>query len=193
MKVRITEIPIQNIVRPAGKSNYGIWRTFTVFFDLMRLKFLLSFYLRPLQMFGTAGLALIGAGLVVMAGIVFQRIVNDVTLVDMGSSIFLLAIALVLGGVNFIFFGLLAELMVKLFHEGHKIRPYVVEAAFGEYPTPIYPWKFAEFRDRTHMETYGKADTSGKSSSFQDDNSLMRSGNISINGSWANAPETTIT
>ena len=35
MKVKITEIPIQNIVRPVGKSNYGIGRTFTVLFDLI--------------------------------------------------------------------------------------------------------------------------------------------------------------
>jgi len=149
MKIKICEIPIQNIVRPVGASNYGIWRTVTVFFDLIRLKFLMSFFSRPLQMFGVWGLAMIGAGLLILAYIAMQRIFFDQTLVAMGSSIFLLAIALMLAGVNFVFFGLMSELMVKLYFQGHKVRCYVVGSVSGELPDPIYGVDRTKLRTRT--------------------------------------------
>lgn len=140
MKIKICEIPIQNIVRPVGKSNYGIWRTFTVFFDLIRLKFLMSFYVRPLQLFGTIGIALIVPGTLVLAFVAFSRIFFGVTLASLGPSIFLLSLGLIFGGLNFIFFGLIAELMVKIYHDGQRVRPYVVKSVAGSMLDPINPW-----------------------------------------------------
>src|SRR5450755_2298989 len=49
---RITEVPISNLERKSGTSNYGIGRTVRVFFDLMMVKFLLDYSTRPLQFFG---------------------------------------------------------------------------------------------------------------------------------------------
>ena len=140
MKIKICEIPIQNIVRPVGKSNYGIWRTFTVFFDLIRLKFLMSFYVRPLQLFGTIGIALIVPGTLVLAFVAISRIFFGVTLASLGPSIFLLSLGLIFGGLNFIFFGLIAELMVKIYHDGQRVRPYVVKSVAGSMLDPINPW-----------------------------------------------------
>lgn len=141
MKIKICEIPIQNIVRPVGKSNYGIWRTFTVFFDLLRLKFLMSFFSRPLQVFGTIGLILILGGGAICTYIAFERIVLGTTLGTLGSSIFLLAISLILAGLQLLCFGLLAELLVKLYFEGHKVRCYVVDEITNVCERPILPWK----------------------------------------------------
>src|SRR5438132_10681824 len=45
----IAEIPIKNIVRQRGKSNYGLWRTITVMLDLICLKFLLDYSTKPIQ------------------------------------------------------------------------------------------------------------------------------------------------
>ena len=140
MKIKICEIPIQNIVRPVGKSNYGIWRTFTVFFDLIRLKFLMSFYVRPLQLFGATGIALIIPGLTILAFLAISRVFYGVTLASLGPSIFLLSLGLIFGGFNFIFFGLIAELMVKIYHDGQKVRPYVVKTVSGNMFDPINPW-----------------------------------------------------
>src|SRR5215475_4664709 len=52
----IAEIPIKNINRQNGKSNYGISRTLTVLLDLISLKFLLDYSTKPLQLFGSWGL-----------------------------------------------------------------------------------------------------------------------------------------
>src|SRR5271170_2817163 len=53
---KIVEVPIKNIVRPGGKSHYGISRTLSVFFDLLTIRFLLRYMTRPLHFFGPAGL-----------------------------------------------------------------------------------------------------------------------------------------
>src|SRR5260370_1186513 len=58
---RITEVPIENLERKNGRSNYGIGRTIRVFLDLIIVKFLLDYSTRPLQFFGLLGVA--GAGL----------------------------------------------------------------------------------------------------------------------------------
>ena len=59
----ICEIPISNPARTAGKSHYGISRTFRVFFDLLTIRFLLKYMTRPLHFFGTIGaLGIFGGG-----------------------------------------------------------------------------------------------------------------------------------
>jgi glycosyltransferase involved in cell wall biosynthesis len=140
MKVKIAEIPIQNIVRPVGQSNYGLGRTRTVLFDLIRLKFLMSFFTRPLQLFGSIGLTLmsLGGGLSVFIGV--ERLRGQTLQGTLGSSIFLLAISLLLAGLQMILVGLLAELMVKLYYDGNRARSYVVQKLHGEYPRPLRVW-----------------------------------------------------
>ena len=58
---KIAEVPISNLERKSGKSNYGIGRTLRVFLDLLIVKFLLDYSTRPLQFFGLLGVA--GTGL----------------------------------------------------------------------------------------------------------------------------------
>src|SRR5207248_2671474 len=59
---KIVEVPIENLERKSGKSNYGIGRTVRVFLDLLIVKFLLDYSTRPLQFFGLLGLAGAGCG-----------------------------------------------------------------------------------------------------------------------------------
>jgi glycosyltransferase involved in cell wall biosynthesis len=147
MKVKISEIPIQNIVRPVGKSNYGIGRTFTVLFDLMRLKFLMSFFSQPLKLFGSIGLTLMGMGTAVSVYIGVKRFQGETLTNALGSAIFILAISLLLAGLQMILVGLLAELMVKLYYDANRARPYVVQRLHGDYPKPIHAWPGDSARD----------------------------------------------
>ena len=140
MKVKITEIPIQNIVRPVGKSNYGLGRTFTVLFDLIRLKFLMSFFSQPLKLFGSVGLALMGGGGALSLYIGVKRAQGETLTSGLGSAIFILAVSLLLAGLQMILVGLLAELMVKLYYDGNRARPYVVQRLHGDYPKPLHVW-----------------------------------------------------
>src|SRR5512142_954455 len=53
---RIAEVPIQNVPRASGDSHYGLGRTFRVMFDILTIKFLLSYFTRPMHFFGSIGL-----------------------------------------------------------------------------------------------------------------------------------------
>jgi hypothetical protein len=71
--VTIGEKVVNHHARTHGKSNYGITRTFRVVLDLMTVKFLSSYSTRPLQMFGTIGILMGGAGFLTCAWITYQR------------------------------------------------------------------------------------------------------------------------
>ncbi|MGH7746199.1 MAG: glycosyltransferase family 2 protein, partial [Candidatus Dormibacteria bacterium] len=59
---KVIEVPIRNVPRPQGKSHYGISRTSRVFFDLITIRFLLRYMLRPLHFFGPTGMISVLAG-----------------------------------------------------------------------------------------------------------------------------------
>lgn len=122
--VRIAELPVNHRPRVAGKSKYGISRTFRVMLDLLTVKFFLGFSTRPLHMFGALGMLTGGLGSVVLTELLVERIFFGVPL---GSRpLFLLAITLVLIGLQFVCFGLLAEILVRTYHESQDKKIYTV-------------------------------------------------------------------
>jgi glycosyltransferase involved in cell wall biosynthesis len=117
---KIAEVPIENLERKNGKSNYGIGRTIRVLLDLMIVKFLLDYSTRPAQFFGLIGLG--GAGLGSMIGIYLGieklRFHNDL-IADHGP-LMLLAITLFVSGIQFISMGLLGEISSRTYYESQN-------------------------------------------------------------------------
>src|SRR2546430_1009066 len=70
---RIAEVPIENLHRKSGKSNYGIGRTIRVFLDLIIVKFLLDYSTRPLQFFGLLGVAGMGLGSLLACFLAYEK------------------------------------------------------------------------------------------------------------------------
>jgi glycosyltransferase involved in cell wall biosynthesis len=131
-KVRIKEIPIQNIVAPFRASNYGIDRTITVLFDLIRVKFLTQFRNRPLHLFGTVGGFFALSAFVVFAWLGFQRLVYDQTITGgLGLPVFVSAIFMLGLSVQLVLMGLFAEMLVKMQFDSRLAQPYVVEKIFS--------------------------------------------------------------
>jgi len=129
--VRIKEIPIKNIVRPHGQSNYNLSRTVTVLFDLVRLKFLTSYRNRPLHIFGTLGFVLSSIGSVGILSIIMARVFFGLTITgDFGIPIFILFIFSIIFGFQFILSGLMGEMLVKNHFDLEHIKPYIVESVF---------------------------------------------------------------
>ena len=87
----ICEIPISNPARLAGKSHYGISRTFRVFFDLLTIRFLLKYMTRPLHFFGTIGAlsAISGSGLA--AWLLILKLLTDQPIMDIHGPLFVVA------------------------------------------------------------------------------------------------------
>lgn len=107
----VGEIPVQHFPRRYGESRYGWSRTLSGLFDLITLVMLGRYTHKPLHFFGLLGLAceFLGLYILIILGIGWlqgQWIGNR--------PIFLVAIFLMLSGLQFIFFGLLAELLIYL-------------------------------------------------------------------------------
>ena len=113
--VNIAEVKVNHRARTAGESKYGISRTFRVILDLITVKFLLSYSSKPLQFFGSIGMASSALGVFIGFYLTIQKFMYDQAISD--RPLLLLCILLVFIGLQFITVGLLAELMTRTYHE----------------------------------------------------------------------------
>jgi glycosyltransferase involved in cell wall biosynthesis len=117
---RIVEVPIENLQRKAGRSNYGISRTIHVFLDLVMVKFLLDYSTRPLQFFGLLGLGGTCAGLLIGVYVLFKKLYYHISVMTQHGPLLLLSIALLVSGIQFISMGLLGEIMARTYYESQN-------------------------------------------------------------------------
>jgi Glycosyl transferase family 2 len=122
---RVVEVRVHHRPRTTGRSKYGLSRTLRVVLDLLTVKFLSGFSTRPIQLFGLFGLVCAMIGLVLTGELGFERIVLGVRLG--GRPIVLLAILLVVVGVQFVSLGLLGEMLVRTYHESQAKPIYRVK------------------------------------------------------------------
>lgn len=129
MGIAFTEIKVNHRARRFGASKYGISRTIRVLLDLMTVKFLLSYATRPLHVFGSIGIFSSVAGFLIALMLLIQRQCFGMPLGD--RPMLLLAILLMFLGIQFITIGLLAELVVRTYHESQKKPIYHVRKVLG--------------------------------------------------------------
>ncbi|WP_413176029.1 glycosyltransferase family 2 protein [Anabaena azotica] len=112
---RITELPVRHHARRFGKSKYGISRTFRVLMDLLTILFMKKFLTRPMHVFGLLGLLSMVSG----GGIgIYLTFVKLFFHTDIGNRpLLILAVLLLVTGVQLFCFGLLAELLMRTYHE----------------------------------------------------------------------------
>ena len=122
--VRIAEMKVNHRARTAGVSKYGISRTFRVVLDLLTVKFLLGYSARPIQFFGSIGLASGFLGFILCVWLGIQKIFFEIPLGD--RPILLLAVMLVFIGLQFITVGLLAEVQTRTYYESQGKRIYSI-------------------------------------------------------------------
>lgn len=122
---KIAEVKVNHHPRMHGDSKYGISRTIRVFLDLITIKFLLSFLTRPLQIFGLWGLAFSSAGFLICVYLSIIKLVFKQGLAD--RPLLLLGILLLVLGIQFIGFGLIAEMQTRTYYEVQNKPIYVVK------------------------------------------------------------------
>jgi len=120
----IAEIVVNHRPRTAGVAKYGLGRTMKVVLDLITVKFLGSFSTKPIYIFGGLGaISAIGAIITGLA-VIYQKIASDS---DMsGNPLLILTAMLITATIQFILMGLLAELMVRTYHESQNRPTYVI-------------------------------------------------------------------
>jgi dolichol-phosphate mannosyltransferase len=112
---KIVELPVQHHVRQYGRSKYGLGRTFRVLLDLLTIYFMKTFLTRPMHVFGSLGLISMILGTLLGLYLTFLKL-------GLGQSIgnrplLILAVVLLLAGVQLFTLGLLAELLMRTYHE----------------------------------------------------------------------------
>ncbi len=112
---KIVEMPVKHHPRVLGKSKYGFERIAKVVLDLITVKFLSSYADKPIYLFGGAGLVLSGLSFLVLLFLGIRRIFWGVSV--MASPLFMLAIMVFIMGFLSILMGLIAELLVRTYHE----------------------------------------------------------------------------
>ncbi len=125
MGVSVAEVPVAHNPRRFGTSKYGISRTVRVLLDLLTVRFMLSYSARPMQLFG--GLGLVSFTLGVIGGLYLsaQKVIHGYHY-SIDRPLLLLSVLLIVVGVQMVSMGLLAELVVRTYHETQGKPIYVI-------------------------------------------------------------------
>lgn len=127
---RIAEVPVRHHARRFGQSKYGLGRTIRVVMDLMTVFFMKKFLTRPMHVFGLGGVISLTAGVgmgmyLTIVKIFFEQNIGDRPLL-------ILAVLLILTGVQLFCFGLVTELLMRTYHESQRRPIYRVRNIFGK-------------------------------------------------------------
>lgn len=123
---RLTEVPIQNVERPVGRSNYGLSRTLNVLLDILFLAFYVHYLDRPIRLFGRIGLVTLAVAVVITAVLAQLYFAHQVSVVRDHSGWFMLALVLYVSGVQFLLFGVVSEILVRMYFYPQRSTPYHV-------------------------------------------------------------------
>jgi glycosyltransferase involved in cell wall biosynthesis len=127
--IRVAEVPVNHRARTRGESKYGgpvktVMRTVKVFLDLLTVRFLLSYSTRPIHVFGVLGLLSGLLGLGMGSYLTYEKLVHGESLRD--RPLLMLAVLLVMVGVQFVTMGLLGEIVMRVYHEAQHKPIYAV-------------------------------------------------------------------
>ena len=129
---RISEEVVNHRSRVAGKSKYGIGRTFRVLLDLLSVHFFMRYWTRPGHFFGSIGLVFGGAGGLILTYLAWVKFGLGL---DIGTRpLLLVGVVLVIASLQFITTGVVAELLTRTYFESARVKPYVVRTTTGAEP-----------------------------------------------------------
>src|SRR5687767_14927448 len=124
---RITQVDVKHHPRKFGKSKYGINRTFKVLSDLVLMVFFRRYIQKPMHLFGTLGFISLGIGFLINLYLLVLKIMgHDIW----GKPILILGLIFLLGGIQLITIGILAEISVRTYFESQDKKTYKVRKVY---------------------------------------------------------------
>lgn len=129
MGARVTEIPVQHHPRTRGESKYGLERVVKVLLDMIVVKFLDRHFVKPIYVFGGAGLLSIGCAFVSGFLMLWLKLVNGVSMIQ--TPLPLLSALFFLVGTTSILMGLLAEMVVRTYFESQHRPAYSIRESLN--------------------------------------------------------------
>ena len=129
---RVTEIPVEHHPRTMGKSKYGLSRTVKVVFDLITIKFMASYQTKPLYLFGWAGLLTFAISFLSAVLACLMKWLSWPHHADfVQTPLPIVAMVTLVLGVQLFLMGLLAEMLVRTYHESQAKPIYAIRERFG--------------------------------------------------------------
>lgn len=126
---RVTEVPVRHHPRKFGQSNYGLERIMKVVLDLIVVKFLDRYLVKPIYVFGGFGALSLATSVVAGALMLGLKLFGGVSMIS--TPLPLLAAMTFLVGVLSILMGLLAEIMVRTYFEAQNRPHYLVRRLYN--------------------------------------------------------------
>ncbi len=131
---RITEVPVGHRARQFGHSKYGLGRTLRVIMDLLTIFFMQKFLTRPMHVFGSFGILSLLSGMAIAFYLAIEKFVMQA---DVGQRpLLMLAVVLFITGIQLFCFGLLAELLMRTYHESQHRPIYRIREVVGDLGEP---------------------------------------------------------
>jgi glycosyltransferase involved in cell wall biosynthesis len=121
---KILEVPVRHHARKFGKSKYGLERTIKVVLDLMAVQFLTRGTNKPIYLFGGGGILLIAASILGLLFLTIRKLVLQIDILT--SPIFIISVLSTMTGFQTILMGLIAELLMRTYHESQQKPTYTV-------------------------------------------------------------------
>ena len=123
--IKIKEIPIEIRKRKSGKSNYTASKTLQVMLDLILLRFLVKYSKKPFRFFGFLGFLMTLMGFLGLAFVFIEKWFFNISTAG-NSSILIMSAIFLIAGIQFIFFGLIAELISRIYYTSNN-RDYFIK------------------------------------------------------------------
>ena len=120
---RITQVDVKHHARVHGKSKYGINRAFKVMSDLVFMVFMRRYMQKPMHLFGTMGFICLGFGIIINLYLLVLKIMGQ----DIWNRpLLILGLIFLLGGIQLITIGILAEINMRTYYESQNKKTYTV-------------------------------------------------------------------
>lgn len=135
---RITQVDVKHHARSFGKSKYGIGRILRVIPDLILMVFFRRYLQKPMHIFGAIGFICFSAGLLINLYLLVLKILGQ----DIwGKPLLILGLILLLGGIQLITIGILAEISMRTYYEAQKKKTYHVRRVYTREDQPLLTQK----------------------------------------------------
>ncbi|SFA92565.1 glycosyltransferase family 2 protein [Algoriphagus aquimarinus] len=124
---KMTEMDVKHHPRIHGESKYGLSRTFKVMSDLILMLFFQKYFQRPIHLFGGIGIISFMIGFLINIYLLILKVMGE----DIwGRPIMILGFILVLGGIQFITTGIIAEIIVRTYFESQDKKTYTIKSVY---------------------------------------------------------------
>ncbi len=125
---RITQVDVKHHARKFGKSKYGLGRTFRVLSDLVTMIFFRRYIQKPMHLFGTMGFISLFFGVIINIYLLILKILgHDIW----GKPLLILGLIFLLGGIQLITIGIIAEISVRTYFESSNKKTYQVRKVYN--------------------------------------------------------------